>query len=244
MAERKMEPDYGLDAPGFVRKLLLLGLAGVAFSIALAAAGSWPRVFLGIILGMVSLVPLTMALLILVYAGWGKFRVRDRMLAAIDWTGAEDVLDVGTGRGLLVTAAAKKLITGKAVGIDVWHPDALTGNNRKNAQLNAELEGVRGKVEVRREEPKSMHFPDASFDVVLSNFFLHLLRKPLERERACQEIARVLKPGGVAVIADSKFTDDYAAAFARAGCALNGSAPIRIHFYPPLRLLIARKPLE
>jgi arsenite methyltransferase len=244
MAERKTEPDYGLDAPGFVRKSLLVGAAGVAFSVGLAISGSWVGVFLGIVLGMISLLPLSLALLMLLYAGWGKFRVCERMLAAIEWTGTEDVLDVGTGRGLLVAAAAKKLISGKAVGIDVWYPDALTGNNRKNAQLNAELEGVRGKVEIRREEPKSMHFPDASFDVVLSSFFLHLLRKPLERERACQEIARVLKPGGVAVIADSKFTDDYAAAFARAGCAMNGSAPARIHFYPPLRLLIARKPLE
>ena len=30
-------------------------------------------------------------------------------------------LDIGCGRGLMLIGAAKRLMTGKAMGIDVWH---------------------------------------------------------------------------------------------------------------------------
>jgi arsenite methyltransferase len=242
MADKKREPDYGLDEPGLVRKSLLLGAAGVAFSLAFAFSQSWTGVFLGITLGAASLIPLARAVLMLYYAGWGKFDSRDRILARIPWTGTENVLDLGTGRGLVLVAVAKKLTTGRATGVDIWNYDALTGNIRRNALLNTELEGVQAKVDVHREDPKALQLPDDSFDVVLSTFFLHRLPNAHARERACHEIARVLKPGGVAVIADNKFTDDYVAAFARAGCALQGGGPERIHFYPPLRLFSIRKP--
>jgi arsenite methyltransferase len=32
----------------------------------------------------------------------------------------ENVLDVGTGQGLLMNGAAKHLTTGKSIGIDIW----------------------------------------------------------------------------------------------------------------------------
>jgi cyclopropane fatty-acyl-phospholipid synthase-like methyltransferase len=56
----------------------------------------------------------------LLYARWGKFRHRDRMLNMVSWRGGEQVLDVGTGRGLLLIGAARRLSTGKSTGIDVW----------------------------------------------------------------------------------------------------------------------------
>lgn len=178
------------------------------------------------------------------YSTWGKLRVRDRMVGAIEWTGSEQVLDFGTGRGLLVTAAAKRLTTGKAFGVDTWRPDDLSGGNRRNAQLNAELEHVQDWVVIQREEPKSLSFPDGSFDVVFTHYYLHHLRRPVDRERACQEIGRVLKPGGIAVIADSNYIEDYVAAFARAQCAVRGSGPERVNFFPVMRLFSVRKASE
>ena len=38
----------------------------------------------------------------------------------IPWRGNETVLDVGTGRGLLMIGAARRLTTGISVGIDIW----------------------------------------------------------------------------------------------------------------------------
>ena len=43
----------------------------------------------------------------------GKYRTRNLMLSKIKWTGNENVLDIGTGQGLLMNGAAKHLTTGK-----------------------------------------------------------------------------------------------------------------------------------
>ena len=47
------------------------------------------------------------------YSKFMKFRHRDKMLGMVNWRGDERVLDVGTGAGLLLVRAAKKLNTGK-----------------------------------------------------------------------------------------------------------------------------------
>ena len=115
-------------------------------------------------------------------------------------------LDVGTGRGLLMIGAAKRLSTGKAIGIDIWSKGDLSGNSRDKTLRNVELEGVSDRVEVKSDDATAMQFPDASFDVVLSNLCLHNIPSREGRDRACREIIRVLKPGGTAVIADFKNT--------------------------------------
>ncbi|MBW4443378.1 MAG: 50S ribosomal protein L11 methyltransferase [Plectolyngbya sp. WJT66-NPBG17] len=72
------------------------------------------------------------------------------MLNLIEWQGDETVLDIGTGRGLLMIGAAKRLTTGKAIGSDIWNAEDLTGNSIENMLKNAELEDVKDKIEIRR----------------------------------------------------------------------------------------------
>jgi arsenite methyltransferase len=75
----------------------------------------------------------------MIYSKIGKFRHRDRMLDSVAWAGQERVLDVGAGRGLLLAGAAKKLTTGRAVGIDIWNQEDLSGNNMENLLRNLDL---------------------------------------------------------------------------------------------------------
>jgi ubiquinone/menaquinone biosynthesis C-methylase UbiE len=179
----------------------------------------------------------------LVYVKVGKFRHRDRMLAQVPWTGHEWVLDVGNGRGLLLIGAAKRLTTGRAVGIDIWSVKDLSGNAPERTQANILMEGVGGKVELRSEDAVKMTAPDASFDVVLSNLCIHNIPKQAQRDQACREIARVLRPGGMAVISDFKLTRKYAAVMAGEGCAIEWRGPFWRDTFPPLKMFVARKPL-
>lgn len=236
------KPDYGIDAPHVIRNLLIAGVACIVIAIA------FPRPTIAHVTFILNpslfysatwmIVP---AILMLVYAKLGKFRHRDRMLAKVPWTGAETVLDVGSGRGLLLIGAARRLTTGRAIGIDIWNAEDLSGNSPQAIQENIALEGVESKTEVKSEDARQMSFPDGSFDVVLSNLCLHNIYQQEGRAKACREIARVLKPGGIAVISDFRHTREYAEQFRLAGLAVELFPLDWTGTFPPLRILAARK---
>jgi len=238
----KNKPDYGVDAPGVLRNLAVLGSVSLLCGLFLAqyipfgSPGAWKRTFL--FLGFVLLAE---SLLMMLYSQAGKFRHRDRMLSCVEWRGDEAVLDVGTGRGLLLIGAAKQLRSGKAFGIDIWNKEDLSGNAREATLRNAELEGVQEKVEVLNQNATRMEFSDNSFDVVLSNLCLHNIPTPEGRAAACREIARVLKPGGTALISDYKNTTTYARIFGEAGLSVKTMGPYVLDTFPPLRVLRLEK---
>jgi ubiquinone/menaquinone biosynthesis C-methylase UbiE len=164
------------------------------------------------------------------------------MLAQVPWTGNERLLDIGTGRGLLLIGAARRLTTGRAVGIDTWSTKDLSGNAIKRTQANVALEGVGDKVELRTEDASKLTFPNASFDVVMSNLCIHNIPKQTGRDQACREIARVLRPGGVAVISDYKLTKKYAEVLAGERLSVEWRGPFWRDTFPPLKMFVARKP--
>lgn len=228
-------PDYGIDAPGMVRNFFLLGAAMVL-------VGPFIRNFIGPILIWSGAAWLSVSIGMFLYAKFGKFKHRDRMLGFIKWRGDEMVLDIGTGRGLLMIGAAKHLTTGKSVGIDIWNGEDLSKNTIENTMKNVVLEGVEGKINLRTENAQHMTFADDSFDVILSNLCIHNLYKPEERERACKEIARVLKPGGVALISDFRHTSQYAKLFREAGLKVELLGPYWKDVFPKLTVVRAEKP--
>ncbi len=61
--------------------------------------------------------------------------VADRVLSAPH----RRVLDVGCGRGLMLISAAKRLITGTAVGVDIWDSRDQAGNRSENTFKNTQL---------------------------------------------------------------------------------------------------------
>jgi hypothetical protein len=227
-----LEPaDYGLDAPAVIRNLVI----AVVVCLLLwgsAALGLWS----GVIVGTVSTVKLVfpiavsalwtaigcglMAVWMIWYSRFGKIRGRERLLDQIPWAGTEQVLDVGCGRGLMLIGAARRLITGTAVGVDIWQAEDLTGNRPEAALENARREGVADRVQVRTADMRQLPFPDRTFDVVVSCAAIHNLYSAADRDKAIREIARVLKPGGRAVIDDIRHHGEYAATFAAHGCPL------------------------
>jgi SAM-dependent methyltransferase len=238
------KPDYGIDAPNVIRNLFIAGAACVVLALAVRSVTIGPIRFdfypSMLFSAAFFFIP---GALMLVYSMAGKFRHRDRMLEKVKWTGAETVLDVGAGRGLLMIGAAKRLTTGHATGIDIWNAEDLTGNGPEGLLANIALEGVGGKSTVKSEDAREMSFADGSFDVVLSNVCLHNIYEQPGRAKACREIARVLKLGGVAVISDYKLMREYEGAFTAAGLTVEMCPLDWTGCFPPLRILVARKPV-
>jgi arsenite methyltransferase len=237
------KPDYGIDAPKVIRNLLLSGAAFLVIALAfprvtiahveflLFPGFLWPAGWL--------MLP---GILMLVYSRIGKFGHRDRMLAKVEWTGSETVLDVGTGRGLLLIGAARRLTSGHATGIDIWNAEDLSGNGPEALLKNIALEGVGDRTTVKSEDARQMSFSDASFEVVLSNLCLHNIYNQPDRFQAIHEIARVLKPGGTAVISDYKLMREYQGEFGKCGLTVEMCPLDWTGTFPPLRILVARKP--
>ena len=209
---------YGFDAPGIMSTFLGLGAALIAASLPIStlAPGGWRVV--GAVLLVLALVPLTLGCVMFGYGLFGKHRMRDFMMSRISWRGDEQVLDIGAGRGLLLIAAARKLRPGgRAVGIDIWRAQDLSGNSLAALRANVEAVGVADQVELLTQDARKMDFADASFDVVLSLYCLHNIEDEAERRGALREVARVLKPGGRALIGEFMPTHAYAAPLREAG---------------------------
>ena len=212
--------NYGLDAPVAVRNMLIVAALGI-ISLITRLLGVWSRQdVIAVIARPLIVAGLScgaMALWMIYDSKIGKIRERDTYLDMINWNGHERVLDVGCGLGLFLIAAARRLSTGRAVGIDKWQQEDLSGNNAAGTLSNAMIEGVADKVEVHTGDARKLPFPDASFDVVLSSMALHNIDNAGERQTALRELARVLAPGGRVLIVDVRHTSKYAATLRDAG---------------------------
>ena len=236
--------NYGIDAPGVIRNIFIGSFMSILLAIfALYLKNPYiniqPVTFLGIGLSCA-----LSGFLMLLYSLYGKYKYRNHLLNLINWTGREQVLDIGTGRGLLMVGAAKRLTSGRSIGIDIWNQQDLTKNEAGNALKNARLEGVLEKVQVESQNVMSMNFSDECFDVVLSNLCLHNIYQKDGRKKACHEIYRVLKPGGMAVISDFRYIHEYRATFSSLGMRVAYQSTGYFNTFPPLTVIKVVKQLR
>jgi ubiquinone/menaquinone biosynthesis C-methylase UbiE len=228
-------PDYGLDAPPVIRNLALAAIALAVGAMFLPPRLMWFAWGTGALCGVEA-----------AYMVWasrvGKIHQRERLLGEVDWRGVSQVLDVGCGRGLLAVGAAHRLGPGgRALGVDIWQAADLEGNQPSAVQENARQEGIADCVRIVTGDMRALPLVARSVDVVLSSLAIHNVSGEADRTRALAEIARVLKPGGVAVIQDFRHVASYAENLRENGMVVDRISGLQFRIFPPARFLVARK---
>ena len=206
---------YGIDAPYAPISLLAGGVMCIALGTRwslgpLEVEGpAWLAVW-GVLLILAAAVFLHTTLR-------GKFRVWQELVAGLDLRGNERVLDLGCGRGMVLLEAARYLVTGDATGVDSWRTRDQSGNEAEATLANARSEGVADRVRLCTADMRELPFADARFDVVLSSLAIHNIPQAADRQRAIDEAARVLRPGGRLLIVDFRHCGAYATRLRESG---------------------------
>jgi len=110
----------------------------------------------------------------------------DKLVKFADVRADASVLDIATGRGAILFAAAQATPLKRIVGIDMSEQMVMqTKKDIADKSLN--------NVEILRMDAENLDFPDSSFDHIFCGFALFFFPEP---KRALKEIYRVLKTGG------------------------------------------------
>lgn len=210
---------YGIDAPF---ALLIYTAFGVGLVLhAYVNRLNYPigiEMTLGIIL-------LLGALLFLHTTAQGKYRLFDEAIRHLNLTPDSQVLDLGCGRGALLTKIAQQLgPAGKVTGLDLWLSRDQSHNKITVTQKNVDDLGLTNRVNLVTGDMTKLDFPDASFDVVTSSFAIHNIKNEQARINAVKEAIRVLKPGGhIMIIYTGRNINEYGQAFRDAGLQITQS---------------------
>jgi ubiquinone/menaquinone biosynthesis C-methylase UbiE len=113
-----------------------------------------------------------------------------RFIDAVPTDAASVVLDVACGPGIITAALA--LRAREVVALDLTQ-EMLTKARQRCAEAGLT------NVTFREASATDLPFPTASFDAVVTRLSVHHFQQP---QRPLAEMARVLKPGGVLVVAD------------------------------------------
>ena len=121
-------------------------------------------------------------------AGYFTEHMRDAAIAKANLPANAVVADVGIGTGFVALGLAPK--AAKVFGFDA-SPDMLAVAARNLAAFN--------NIELREAAGDQLPVPDATFDGLFANMFLHHAPDPA---KTIKELVRVLKPNGVLCITD------------------------------------------
>lgn len=239
----KNKIDYGIDAPEIIINRVIGGVVFLIITIGVNIffkdSISYLRIFTTSIFAVLSIFLFTTALFMTLSSKIGKQKESDRIIEMLNIKGHEKVLDAGCGRGLYLIKIAKKLTTGKSIGIDIWSRD-LSSNSRKNTLNNIKLENVNEKVEIKTANLALMPFENESFDIVISSFVINNILESEKRKKAITEIVRILKYNGEMCIIDMRNIEEYVEIL-KANNIQNITVTKTKYLYPKSKIIIGRK---
>ncbi len=124
---------------------------------------------------------------------WKMGKPEERLMEFLQLSGDETVLDAGCGSGFHSLLMAEQLPKGEVIAVDV--STEMLDQLRKNAKKA----GVSDRIQVVHADGLHLDLEDESVDRALSAAVWHHLDDP---QGACNEMARVVRPGGRIVVSD------------------------------------------
>jgi arsenite methyltransferase len=180
--------EYGYDAP-----YALIGFAIAGIVAATGAVVVWRNTGAGVTPPLIIAVFFWLNAASFLYTTRrGKFEQWERILDELHLRGDERVLDVGCGRGAVLTAVASRLRTGRVTGVDRWITRDQSGNAQEVTLRNAALEGAADRIDVGTGDMRALPFPDGTFDLV-ARMSVPAREPP---RRAHRGVGRTTRPAG------------------------------------------------
>lgn len=141
----------------------------------------------------------------------GKYLIFDQLMAQLEIAPSDQVLDIGCGRGALLTRIAQQLVQpGKVTGIDLWHSREQSNNSLAMAQKNLDELNLADRAQLVTGDMAELPFAANHFDIVATSFAFHYIQRNNRRGQVVAEAIRVLKPGGkIAIIDTGHFATQY-----------------------------------
>jgi SAM-dependent methyltransferase len=130
---------------------------------------------------------------------WRMGRPEERLLELLDLQGDEQVLDAGCGSGFHTLLVAERVPRGRVVATDI------STEMLDRLRSLAASRGLSDRVDARLDDNLDLDLPDGGMDRALSVAVWHHLSDP---QRACDELARTLRPGGRVVVVDLEIAPD------------------------------------
>lgn len=128
---------------------------------------------------------------------WDELVVQRAVQLKPELAGDRCFVDVGTGTGVI-----PELVAGHAeydgfslIGFEYFDDMVDRGNQRIQTGVHKD------RIKILKGDAHALPLPDASVDVLVCRATLHHLEKPVV---ALKDMARVLKPGGIAIIHDPR----------------------------------------
>jgi len=241
-----LKPDYGVDYPHVVRGFVIVGCSSIFLSfIFWQFSDSWQVGFTRVVIPLLFFLgmPFLIAGLVMLHGSRrGKLVLCDRLISQLQLIGNEQVLDVGSGRGLLLIGIANQLTTGRAVGIDLWQSSDQSDNEITTTEENTRRANVADRVELHIGDMSELSFADGRFDVVVSSWAIHHVSLKDERKQVIEQMWRVLKSGGKLALIDTSYTTEYEACLKQLGCTTLTKHGPYFTFLRPSYLLQGTKP--
>jgi ubiquinone/menaquinone biosynthesis C-methylase UbiE len=126
------------------------------------------------------------------------------VLDLLEISPTDAVLELGSGPGVALELAAKRLPQGRIVGVDVSQTMVEMARHRNHHAIEV------GRVEVKLGTADDLPFGDATFDAALTINSLHIWTDPVA---ALREIRRTMRPGGRIAVAISRFSRESSETF-------------------------------